>query len=50
MTKAMYYLIHPITYKPAPPSQNYPVAPLVIVHANVHTEGRTYRQERIVYN
>ena len=50
MTKAMYYLIRPITYIPAPPSQNYPDAPLAIAHANVHTEGRTYRQEHMVYN
>ena len=27
-TKAMYYLIVPITNIPTPPSQNYPVSPL----------------------
>ena len=30
-TKAMFYIIIPITNIPAPPSKNYPVAPLLII-------------------
>ena len=48
-TKALYYLILPIMNLPAPPSQNYPVAPLLTKWVTRGLKGMGVKERSYMY-